>query len=693
MSNQVNNTQMPDWEQKLIGRKQRWSSLFNGTQQIVRGAAAGAIRGGAFVADAPITYDATNTNAFADPVEVMGQKFYPGMKWNWARNKTKNLVQKNLPKLIGAGANFAAEAIEAPITDQIYAMSADDVLFNISRNDVYLDENKVAELETQTGYHFDSETFNQKLKDTVRQVGDRFDDLTWRTAIMPHILKSMFTEELKKMHKSLAEQAAEQGVISTELLDQTLAKGCACMTDILEDYTTRLANKTEMLLAPIRFTKEKPDPLATAPANLTAEEQKRWKNYTKAANENQATFLTTEGGLRLMRNDALKGFQAKSFADIEQDFNDRYRKAAAGNDGSRPAIDSAEASRAILDVREAKNRYAKRGFFNKIFNWRKARAERQAIARMTNQLKETWPADQVDRALSDRNYVSADSAINAKKIYNLKDASPRQARNQYMADVAGAAAGIVLRGVAGGIAMAATAGTVVIGGTIGAVAGGVKAGYNLVSNLLGGNKEEKKDVPEAKEKKEDPKQIPHEEELEGDEKEDVKASQNRKEELPKPDEDDGLIYEDALDNEEDIQKYNRQLEEEKKRAAENAKAQPVEQPKQEQQGWLSWGAGMVASGWNYMTGGSAPQPEEKKEAPKENDIQLFDDEDIEAIYGERTEQKKENGQINDISVDDLQHRLQPEAPDKKHNPIPKRDVAQPVHPEQQAKPEQLIQKK
>ena len=158
---------------------------------------------------------------------------------------------------LGWGLNKGAKALsEKEVVDNLYQLTTVDVKWQLARKDVYIDEEKVAALESMTGYRFDTQAFYEKMRNAIDQCGDRFYDNTWRNELMPHILKNLFMEETKKMYQTLAEQAQGGGILSEELLDQTLANGTRMMQDIMESYTRDLANKTPILAAPIRFVKE-----------------------------------------------------------------------------------------------------------------------------------------------------------------------------------------------------------------------------------------------------------------------------------------------------------------------------------------------------------------------------------------------------------------------------------------------------
>lgn len=430
------------WRLKAIGREKRWTSFFETLVNVTNGGTAGMV-------DAlrqKLPQDAANAVRNADfqsaPVDVMGKRFRPGyirtgLLRSGMQKVTGGIVNLSLDWGLGKGAKALSEK---EVVDNLYQLTTVDVKWQLARKDVYIDEEKVAALESATGYKFDTQAFYEKMRAAIDQCGDRFYDNTWRNELMPHIIKSLFMEETKNMYRTLSEQAQGGGILSEELLDQTLATGTAMMQDIMEQYTLDLANKTPVLAAPIRFTKEEKDPLAedTEPLGMTDKELKRWKNLRSDLKSSDATYLTTESQLRLMRNDALGFIRTSKTEDVEKKFNDRFgengiRKAENGKAGTQ--IDSVEAASAILEVRELKKRNAKRGFFNRIFHWSENRRERQAIARMTAKLNEVFPAAQVEARLNDQNYASGNNPkYTAKNVFRLKDAKPRDISAQRRAD-------------------------------------------------------------------------------------------------------------------------------------------------------------------------------------------------------------------------------------------------------------------
>ncbi len=311
-------------------------------------------------------------------------------------------------------------------------MSYGDLTFNLGKSGVYPNEELIAELASKTGYHFDGQRFNDRLYAAIQQAGDSFYDNVWRNELMPHIIKSLFREELENMHREIARQAQEKGISSEELLDDTLATGTDLMKQILEGYTTDLANQTELLGSPIRFTKESPSYTASAPENMTADEKKRWDNYV--SDTKNISFLTTESELRSMRTRALKAYPLKSTTQVREDFQTRMTAPAPGN---APAdINSEEAVRAILEIREIRNRYQKRGFFNRhLFHRSAAREELRTVREMTEALKRKYPAADVDRCINDPNYMAGKGgAVSAKQVYGLADVRPRSLRAQQIGD-------------------------------------------------------------------------------------------------------------------------------------------------------------------------------------------------------------------------------------------------------------------
>ena len=255
--------QLSDWQKKIIGRKDRWTVVFNVVDGAMQQGGAGAI--GAIRDDAPaLAKEAVrNATAFQRPVQVMGKSFAPGIRINWIRRGIKWAAGGLTSAATGFGTGLAEKSLrEAHPADRAYQMSTADVRFNLNKSGVYLNEDLIAELESKTGYKFDSKKFADKLDAAIAQAGGGFYDNVWRTELTPHIVKSLFREELENMHNEIARQAKEKGVTSEELLDDTLATGTDLMKQIVEDYTTNLADKTELLGSPIRFTKESPDPTA-----------------------------------------------------------------------------------------------------------------------------------------------------------------------------------------------------------------------------------------------------------------------------------------------------------------------------------------------------------------------------------------------------------------------------------------------
>ena len=430
------------WRLKAIGREKRWTSFFETLVNVTNGGTAGMV-------DAlrqKLPQDAANAVRNADfqsaPVDVLGKRFRPGyIRTGLLRSGMQKVTGGIVNLSLGWGLNKGAKALsEKEVVDNLYQLTTVDVKWQLARKDVYIDEEKVAALESATGYRFDTLAFYEKMRNAIDQCGDRFYDNTWRNELMPHILKNLFMEETKKMYRTLAEQAQGEGILSEELLDQTLANGTRMMQDIMESYTRDLANKTPLLGAPIRFVKEEKDPLAedTEPLGMTDKEKERWKNLKSDLRSSDATYLTTESQLRRMRGDALGFIRDSKAEDVEKMFSSRFgekgiRKAENGKAGTQ--IDSVEAAAAILEVRELKKRNQKRGFFNRIFHWTENKKEKEAIGRMTAKLNEVFPAGEVEARLNDQNYASGyDAKYTAKNVFHLRDAKPRDISAQRSSD-------------------------------------------------------------------------------------------------------------------------------------------------------------------------------------------------------------------------------------------------------------------
>ena len=430
------------WRLKAIGREKRWTSFFETLVNVTNGGTAGMV-------DAlrqKLPQDAADAVRDADfqtaPVDVLGKRFRPGyIRTGLLRSGMQKVTGGIVNLSLGWGLNKGAKALsEKEVVDNLYQLTTVDVKWQLARKDVYIDEEKVAALESATGYRFDTLAFYEKMRNAIDQCGDRFYDNTWRNELMPHILKNLFMEETKKMYRTLAEQAQGEGILSEELLDQTLANGTRMMQDIMESYTRDLANKTPLLGAPIRFVKEEKDPLAedTEPLGMTDKEKERWKNLKSDLRSSDATYLTTESQLRRMRGDALGFIRDSKAEDVEKMFSSRFgekgiRKAENGKAGTQ--IDSVEAAAAILEVRELKKRNQKRGFFNRIFHWTENKKEKEAIGRMTAKLNEVFPAGEVEARLNDQNYASGyDAKYTAKNVFHLRDAKPRDISAQRSSD-------------------------------------------------------------------------------------------------------------------------------------------------------------------------------------------------------------------------------------------------------------------
>ncbi|MBE5861117.1 MAG: hypothetical protein E7301_13490 [Butyrivibrio sp.] len=428
--------EVPRWKQKLIGREHRWTKLYELFYNSYMGVGEAAISSAGEVIPEIVENATSDSNFFAAPVKVMGKNFYPGIKTGFIRDKMKVYAAAGAKKATAAAFNKGAEVIQnAELVDTKFNMTAYDVEHDVVTSGVYLNEEKIAELKSQTGYDFNSQYFMEKVKRAIRSAGDRFNDFEWREMIMPYILKTAFKEEIEQMYMFISANANENGVLSTELLDNTLTKATGMMKDIISEYTTKLANDADVLAVPMRLSSHEPDPMSSAlkPEGMTPKEEKRYDRAKKSFDKNGSSFILHESELRLYRERALAFFKNKKPAEIEHDFNEKMNSGLTAGKG----LDDKEVVKAVLEVRELRKRYNKRGFFNKyLFHPFDAKKERDALNRMRGVLNERYSKDAVDRVLRDQEYVSNES-YNAKNLYNLADASPRDMWSQHVGDVVG----------------------------------------------------------------------------------------------------------------------------------------------------------------------------------------------------------------------------------------------------------------
>ena len=107
--------QLSDWQKKIIGRKDRWTVVFNVVDGAMQQGGAGAI--GAIRDDVPaLAKEAVrNATAFQRPVQVMGKSFAPGIRINWIRRGIKWAAGGLTSAATGFGtaSSFGACAAEA----------------------------------------------------------------------------------------------------------------------------------------------------------------------------------------------------------------------------------------------------------------------------------------------------------------------------------------------------------------------------------------------------------------------------------------------------------------------------------------------------------------------------------------------------------------------------------------------------
>ncbi|MCR5178871.1 MAG: hypothetical protein K6C95_07810 [Lachnospiraceae bacterium] len=403
----------PNWARKLVRTTGRWSVL----HQVGRGL----MRGTGNVLSSDSFRESVSSAVVPDPgnlksVTVDGHTYTPD---------STNLKERAKRGGIGVGVN-AGMKIGSEVL--LHEGNKEDFLVSGKEMARYLrsekpDEDKIAALETETGYRLDGEKLAKSISDKlVNALGDsQFYPETWQTQIMPDLLRTAFIDVIRDMNADLVRQAKEKKLSSTELLELNIETSTAHIRDIFEDYTLAIANQTEALAAPMRFTDRSPDLIARInPGEFTDETEKQRLESVKKNLKQE--ILTSDDELVSIRNEAMKDFIAIPSYRLGEEFLENINKAVVNRKDDQGLLgpETPEFRRAVLDLREVKKRYESRSWWNRNVSDRTAaRKEKDTLDRMSDVMKKFYPRD-AEVLMNAESYVKR-GEIDSKSIYQLPD--------------------------------------------------------------------------------------------------------------------------------------------------------------------------------------------------------------------------------------------------------------------------------
>lgn len=369
------------WERKAIGRARRFENSPSQyvTNQVYRG---GRLLGNyvvkRFLNDtAPVAADLLKESP---PVEINGKKF---------QEKT-SAVQK-IAYRIGAVATenafeMAEDMSDAYFTRTYFYPEGADIAKELFTGQIPFDADLTREMFNTCGYELKADWIMTQLHEAAAQGGNTLTDESWRKRVTPHILRTTFERELNECLQFIREDHQKNpGLYNRQIMEYRMRLATEKLGEIFEKFSLDLANKTDYLEAPISLLPQKrPNyedmELTKAELKLLSEvsrhslfESKNDLEKRISTEVEKVPKLGLEETLAKFRNGLNKPVTIKG-EEVP------YRK------GTIPEEDERRLIVGVLTLREVKQQYESRGFFNRLFS-KAGRAERSAIQEMKAQLR------------------------------------------------------------------------------------------------------------------------------------------------------------------------------------------------------------------------------------------------------------------------------------------------------------------
>ncbi len=336
---------LPKWQQKMFGYTPRvergfFSSMTNGLYQYV------ASTGYDYAGKAAQATMKRMAKAAYDPMTLAGMSFNKrsiagrakgtviGRYADTVANYVKSFGDPNGPFFV-TGDAVAREAFET------YKFSES------KRNDFY----------NEFGFDFDSDAVLKGIADDIRnwEDKDQFYDKNWREEIIPHILRTSFERELEKVHMTILERYGKQDLNNMAALEYKLDISTRMLAYMYQDYSNTLAEKTGLLEMPLFCASKKNIMNDESLKNLLG--PKKYADFKKKF-ESQPPLIN-EKKVRDRIKWAKNHFATSNSEDIARKVNTNLRNAIAASKTYEPDV----LMKAISDVRELEARCAKTGFF------------------------------------------------------------------------------------------------------------------------------------------------------------------------------------------------------------------------------------------------------------------------------------------------------------------------------------------
>ena len=385
------------WEQKAIGRVHRFENYTGQllTNRVYEGTRAGlnyAVKG-------IMGFGRRLVNRFTNPTKpqvIAGKKFTEG-----------NIgVGAWIGRRVGAAAANKAIDVSENVADAYLTrkyfypdpQSAADALFG---GHITFDKDMGRQMHNACGYEPGFDRIMEELHTYASGIGDGFTDETWRQKVIPHILQTVFQDELSRCFDSIRRDHEQHPEIhNRQLMEFQMNVATQRLGEIFEKFTLNLANKTDFLEAPLTFLPQK----TAIPDDAELKEQEK----TLLAAVPRHSLFASQKELQKRIAAEHKKLPERSTDEAVEQFKNTLNKSVLDKDGNPkpyqaghdPVEDERRLITGVLNLREMMQRYESRNIFSRWLT-PAGRAERKAIQEMKESLLETMDlsAEQLETLL------------------------------------------------------------------------------------------------------------------------------------------------------------------------------------------------------------------------------------------------------------------------------------------------------
>lgn len=312
-----NKKEMELWEQKLIGRKTRytdtlWQKTLGAIWWVGGGVYESAVNG-------LLDHLAKKVNPDIKDIELYGKKM--DRPWGdvkqYGRRKLGDVlrsesIRKSLISVIRrslADPNEMKYVSGLMVGTTCFAAAAVDPE---SKSPIGFMKKDLAEFYNELGIVPDTEAIIADMfEETVKVKDSNFTDAQWRTYIMPIIISESYKKQLDRVNHILCEEYMHSPSMSKEMLEARLDKAQRLLGKMYQGFSKTLANHTEYLEAPLNFLEtDAPHQLTEVQGKpLTEEEKEKFSQHkTRALTSQEELNAIKKRALQVKRPDKLSDY-------------------------------------------------------------------------------------------------------------------------------------------------------------------------------------------------------------------------------------------------------------------------------------------------------------------------------------------------------------------------------------------------